>query len=547
MYAGYCLDFGDGAPPYLPFSEVIGRLTAGVPDVVSAVGADAHRAGPAAAGPADARRDVPAEESGPGPRRSLRRGARPAGGGRGARRRCCWSSRTSTGPTSPRGTCSASCSPGRSPATSPSSASYRTDDLHRRHPLRSQVAEWSRLRGVERMVLRPLAPEASASWCATCRRAELSEGDVARIVARADGNAFFVEELVNAGVPGRRLPDDLAGVLLVRLDRLDERGRELVRAASAGGRQVSHGLLAAVSGMPAEELEEALRQAVDAHVLVSGPHGYAFRHALLGEAVYDDLLPGERVRLHAAYVSALQAGRAAGTPAELARHARAAMDYDTAITASLQAGEDARAVGGPDEAAHHLQQAIELLSDPHRRPAVDVDRSKLAVQAAEALSASGRPGRGAALLRDQLAALGPDLPADARARMLSARAARPAHHRARRGPGGGVRRGGATAGGRGQRTACPGARRARPHPGLRRPLRGGPGGRPGRARPRRAAGPVGAGERRGDDAELPEALRAQGGGPGGAGRGSRTGPADRCRDRRAAWPVPARPVLRGPR
>ena len=135
-----------------------------------------------------------------------------------------------------------------------------------------------------------------------------------------------------------------------------------------------------------------------------------------------DLLPGERVRLHAAYVSALQAGRAAGTPAELARHARAAMDYDTAITASLQAGADARAVGGPDEAAHHLQQAIELLSDPHRRPAVDVDRSKLAVQAAEALSASGRPGRGAALLRDQLAALGPDLPADARARMLSARA-----------------------------------------------------------------------------------------------------------------------------
>ena len=57
-------------------------------------------------------------------------------------------------------------------------------------------------------------------------------------------------------------------------------------------------------------------------MLVAGDGHYAFRHALLGEAVYDDLLPGERVRLHAAYAEALRAGTARGTAAELARHAR---------------------------------------------------------------------------------------------------------------------------------------------------------------------------------------------------------------------------------
>ena len=57
-----------------------------------------------------------------------------------------------------------------------------------------------------------------------------------------------------------------------------------------------------------------------------GADGYAFRHALLAEAVYDDLLPGERVRLHAAYAAALLRPARRGTAAELARHARAAHD-----------------------------------------------------------------------------------------------------------------------------------------------------------------------------------------------------------------------------
>src|SRR5690606_35022175 len=112
-------------------------------------------------------------------------------------------------------------------------------------------------------------------------------------------------------------------------------------------------------------LEEALRAAVERHVLEAGRHDtYSFRHALLAEAVYDDLLPGERVRRHAAYARVLRAGQAPGTSAELARHARLGQDLATALRASVEAGAAAMQVGGPDEAAQHYALALELASDP---------------------------------------------------------------------------------------------------------------------------------------------------------------------------------------
>ena len=169
--------------------------------------------------------------------------------------------------------------------------------------------------------------------------------------------------------------------------------------------------------------------------------------------MYDDLLPGERVRLHAAYAEALREGRARGTAAELARHARLALDLDTALNASIRAGDEANAVGGPDEAAHHYQQALELLADPRRESDADFDLSKLVVSAADALVASGHPDRAAAVVREQLDRLPADAPDAWRARMLAVRADRTLGDRDRRGPGRGLRAGGG-AGARERRSAC---------------------------------------------------------------------------------------------
>lgn len=96
----------------------------------------------------------------------------------------------------------------------------------------------------------------------------------------------------------------------MRLDQLDEPARQVVRVTSAAGRGIAHDVLAEVAGLDGTALDQGLRDAVERHVLVpAGPDSYAFRHAMLGEAVYDDLLPGERVRLHAAFVRALAAPR----------------------------------------------------------------------------------------------------------------------------------------------------------------------------------------------------------------------------------------------
>ena len=228
------------------------------------------------------------------------------------------------------------------------------------------------------------------------------------------------------------LPVDLADLLLVRLDRLDEPSRRVVGAASVAGRRVSHDLLArvlAASGSDARDLDLGLRQAVDALILeprqAGSQPGYAFRHALLSEAVYDDLLPGERARLHTAYVTALQDGSIPGTSAELALHARAANDIETAIAASTEAGDEAMRVGAPEEAAQHYQSALEMLGP---RAAVEVG---LVASAADALVDAGDAYRAVKLVVR---------PPDDAARHRAGRVARPAapgqgrvgvHHRGR--------------------------------------------------------------------------------------------------------------------
>ena len=89
---------------------------------------------------------------------------------------------------------------------------------------------------------------------------------------------------------------------------------------------------------------------------------YAFRHALLQEAVYGDLLPGERVRLHATYARLLAALPGNDAAADLARHCLAAHDLPGALAASLRAGERASAVLAPAEALGHYEQALQLVA-----------------------------------------------------------------------------------------------------------------------------------------------------------------------------------------
>ncbi len=292
-------------------------------------------------------------------------------------------------------------------------ASYRSDDLHRRHPLRPLLAELVRLPGVERMELGPL-PDADVG--ALVRDLAGTAGGVVAartvddVVARAEGNAFYAEELVAAGLRGEGLPLGLTDVLLARVEQASPAAQRVLRVAAVAGRQVRHELLAAVSELPAAELEAGLADAVHGHLLVVSDDGrYRFRHALLREAVLADLLPGERVRLHAAVAEYLASTPGAGTAAERAHHLRESNDLAGALTASLEAADEARRVGAPAEQLQQLESALALW-----RGVADADvragrpQWELLMETAAAARRVGELHRAEALLRSALETLGPD-------------------------------------------------------------------------------------------------------------------------------------------
>ncbi len=426
VLVGHCLDFGDSALPYLPFTEVFGRLAADSPGLTDSL-VEAH---PAVTRLMPGRRLLSAAlaervdhldrgelfESVHAAMEQLAHAAPVLFVIEDVH----WADQSTTELLSFLFARQFS-------APVALVASYRSDDLHRRHPLRTSLAEWSRLPAVTRIQLQRLSDADVRALVHAIQPAQLPESDVHAIVRRAEGNAFFTEELVVATeLGGRALPWDLADLLLVRLDRLDDDARQAVRAASAAGRRVSHRLLSRVVGLDEASLDRAVRLAVESNVLVPvGADSYAFRHALLSEAVYDDLLPGERVRLHAAYAEAVQTNEVDGTAAELARHARAAGDVPTAVRASVEAGDDAMSVGGPEEAARHYENALALITT---RPAdghaeATTDTVSLTVKASEAITAAGHLHRAVALVQDRLAQLPTESPPLPRAQLLIALAA----------------------------------------------------------------------------------------------------------------------------
>jgi DNA-binding CsgD family transcriptional regulator/tetratricopeptide (TPR) repeat protein len=182
------------------------------------------------------------------------------------------------------------------------------------------------------------------------------------IAARSEGNPFYAEELLAASEErGVELPQRLRDVLLQRVAGLDETTEGLLRVAAAAGRDVEYSLLCAAADLPEPQVRESLREAVAQGVLAAEPgtESVRFRHALLAEAVYATILPGERQELHARLAGELARGEAA-TAAELAPHWAAAGRTAEALAASVEAARQAEAVFGLAEAYAHLERALSL-------------------------------------------------------------------------------------------------------------------------------------------------------------------------------------------
>jgi len=306
-------------------------------------------------------------------------------------------------------------------------ATYRTDDLHRRHPLRPVVAELLRLPSVTAIELGPLGYAEMEDHLTALAAGPLDAANLHRMVARAEGNPYYAEELLaavgEAGSPvpagtvsvsadresvsigGDVLPSGLAALLLGRVERLSGPAQQVLRAAAVAGRQADDDIVQAAAGLAAAEYDDALRECVAQQLLVTDREGrYAFRHALLREAVYADLLPGERTRLHARFAELLadEARLAAvpGSAAELAYHCLASHDITGAFAASVRAGQEADRLAAPAEAHRHYDVALSLwerVSEPEKL--AGQDRYTLAFFSANRAASSGDVARAVQQLR----------------------------------------------------------------------------------------------------------------------------------------------------
>jgi DNA-binding CsgD family transcriptional regulator/tetratricopeptide (TPR) repeat protein len=272
-------------------------------------------------------------------------------------------------------------------------------------PLTGHVAEWlAQVRGavgVEEIRLGPLSRPEVAGLVAALAGGPVPQGVAEELYARAEGNPFFTEQLVAAvlagpaadrpGVPAG-IPGRLAELLVARAGRCAGDARAVLAGLAVAGRPLDEDLLGEVTGLTTEAVREGLRELAAVRLLAedSAAGGHRPRHALLAEAVADDLLPSERALLHERMARALAAAGDESLAAEVAEHWRAAGDPAEELPARVAAAKAAERVFGYAEAAAHWEQAIELCqTQPGAAAAAGVDLPRAYVQAIDALYLSG--------------------------------------------------------------------------------------------------------------------------------------------------------------
>jgi DNA-binding CsgD family transcriptional regulator len=201
---------------------------------------------------------------------------------------------------------------------------------------------------------------------------------------RTGGNPFFLEELLRA-LPGydvealveQPLPWSLADVLRRQVDDLDPVSHRIVEAAAVLGQRIPFDLLADVTGVGEDELIAVLRDLVSRGVLVEpGEDEFAFRHALVREAIADQMLGRQRRRLHEAALEVLlRKGSAAGPargggaadgawdPAMVAHHARGAGRYEDMIAAARSGTALYLSIGSAYQALQLAEMGLDEVPD----------------------------------------------------------------------------------------------------------------------------------------------------------------------------------------
>jgi class 3 adenylate cyclase len=265
-------------------------------------------------------------------------------------------------------------------------ATYRSDELDRRHPLTRTVQVWQRTGLTETVAVDAMTPDQVAEMIAAILDAEEISAELAELVhARSEGNPFVLEELLREALDRReivrtesgwerspldslRMPETVREALLLRVGRLDPVHVEVLRAAAVLGRSFDYGLLVEVAEADEGSVFAALETAVAQQLLEEDPEAndrYSWRHALTQEAIAGDTVLPKRQRIHSRAADVLQAKD--GSAMAVASHLLGAGRADEAVNACFQAAEDAERSVAFREAAELLERVLPHVSDQRER------------------------------------------------------------------------------------------------------------------------------------------------------------------------------------
>jgi tetratricopeptide (TPR) repeat protein len=234
---------------------------------------------------------------------------------------------------------------------------------------------WASL-GAQELRLGPLLPKASERLVRAALGARVDDALVQRIVARAEGNAFYVEELIRAAADGaaEALPDSVLGMVQARLDVLGNETKRVLRAASVFGTVFWRGGAAALLGETRATVGEPLARLTSAEIVSRRPAAsfpdeeeYVFRHALVREAAYAMVPDADRPVAHRLAGTWLERAGAV-EPAVLAAHFERSDEPARAARFHLRAAEKALAGNDFAGAITHAKRSVDC-SSVGRRPA----------------------------------------------------------------------------------------------------------------------------------------------------------------------------------
>lgn len=299
----------------------------------------------------------------------------------------------------------------------------RAGAVGRGHPVRTWLAEQRRHLNVHSMELEGFSRDELSAQAISILGHEPHPHLVDQLVDRTAGNAYFAHELLVAHREGSsELPTSLVAFLTSRLERLDPDEREVLRAVAVAGGVIGHPMLAAM--LPDLDAGPIVRRLFDASILTVEGSDYTFGHALLREAILDDLLPFEAEDLHRRAAEAILADPRRGSSlsdlASLAMHWDHANDPDRSLVAAALAADAAASVAAYETAAELSLQALRAwpsAATPEEH--TGFQRDDLLLHAAEWLGSCFRGEEAVALVDEALRGWGADLPPGRRALLMA--------------------------------------------------------------------------------------------------------------------------------